>query len=514
MKSYYSSLESIPLNLLGKNHQLSNISLNQNKKIFDTIEKEIFENFVNNKSDKALQEKSLPILKEIIFEFYKIIQSLVEIESCKRNNTKIFFDKINSPIFSSLLNNIRPKRNNYENSYSPSIKKKIKLFLKKIESLIHIRKTYDLHNQSLLLNEFIRAKNIKYSYLWPEIFIIPFTNNKLITEFSDEKISSILKSLFLKFDISSKYTSRAFFLLSSYISKHFQIVNNLFYSFSNTNFLEAMSDKLIGGTPQILGRVLNSVYISSQKKVLRFAHGGERVFFSDKLWVITELLNSTEYYTHGTPEKISVEKKISNLPIKLKKLMPSKITTLGSKKHQIIYENSKGLNSKIKKKVIFFPGCFLGERFLHNPFFKPSDIFLADYIKAFISEISKIGYEVIIKTHPGGIQQERFFNSLGTTVLKSIFNLRDYNNSILAFDFAGTAFTDSLSSNFPILLLNNGARPFSNLYLLDLKKRCEILDPYYSNNNIRFKNKDIKLSLKRAVEKSENFESFSSKFFF
>ena len=84
----------------------------------------------------------------------------------------------------------------------------------------------------------------------------------------------------------------------------------------------------------------------------------------------------------------------------------------------------------------------------------------------------------------------------------------------MAFDFAGTAFTDSLSSNFPILLLNNGARPFSNLYLLDLKKRCEILDPYYSNNNIRFKNKDIKLSLKRAVEKSENFESFSSKFFF
>ena len=514
MKSYYSSLESIPLSYLGRNHKLSNISLNQSKRIFDTIEKEIFENFINDKSDKTLQERSLPIIKDIIFEFYKVIRSLIEIESCKRNNTKIFFDKINSPIFTTLLNDASPKRVNYQNSYSPSIKKKIKLFLKKIESKINIKKTYDLHNQSLLLNEFIKAKDIKYNYLWPEIFITPFTNNKLITEFSDEKISLILKSFFFKFDISSKYFSRAFFLLSKYISKHFQIVNNLFFSFTNTNFLEVMSEKLIGGTPQILGRVLNSIYISSQKKVLRFAHGGERVFFSDKLWVITELINSTEYFTHGIPEKISVEKKISNLPIKLKKLMPSKITTLGSKKHQIIYENSKGLNTKIKKNIFFFPGCFLGEKLLHNPFFKPSDIFLADYIKAFVNEVSKIGYEVIIKTHPGGIQQDRFFNSLGTMVLKSTFNLRDYNNSILVFDFAGTAFTDSLSSNFPILLLNNGVRPFSNLYLLDLKKRCEILDPYYSNNNVRFKNNDIKLSLKRAIEKSENFESFSSKFFF
>ncbi len=507
-------METIPLHLLGENHKLSNISLNQSKRIFDEIEKEVFKNFINDKSDKFLREKMLPIIKDVIFEFYKIIYSLREIELCKQKNIKIFFDRINSPIFSKLLNDSSPKEINFKNCYSISIKQRIKLFLKNIEKKVNIKKAYDLHNQSLLLNEFVRAKDIKFNYLWPEIFITSDKNNELIKEFLNENISLVLKSLFFKFNISSRYFLRSLLILSNYISKHFQIVNNLFYSFTHTNFLEVMSDKLIGGTPQVLGRVLNSVYISSQKKVLRFSHGGERVFFSDKLWVITELINSTEYYTHGIPEKISVEKKISNLPVKLKKLMPSKIKTLGSKKHQIIYEKSEGLNSKIKKKVIFFPGCFLGEKLLHNPFFKPSDIFLADYIKAFVNQVGKIGYEIIIKAHPGGIQQDRFLNSLGTKVLKSKFNLRDYNNSILAFDFAGTAFTDSLSSNFPILLLNNGARPFSNLYLLDLKKRCEILDPYYSNNNVRFKNCEIKSSLKKAVEKSENFESFSSKFFF
>ena len=33
-------------------------------------------------------------------------------------------------------------------------------------------------------------------------------------------------------------------------------------------------------------------------------------------------------------------------------------------------------------------------------------------------------------------------------------------------------------------------------------------------SNLRFKNKDIKLALKNTIEKSKNFESFSSKFFF
>ena len=82
MKSYYSSLETIPLHLLGENHKLSNISLNQSKRIFDEIEKEVFKNFINDKSDKFLREKMLPIIKDVIFEFYKIIYSLREIELC------------------------------------------------------------------------------------------------------------------------------------------------------------------------------------------------------------------------------------------------------------------------------------------------------------------------------------------------------------------------------------------------------------------------------------------------
>ena len=39
--------------------------------------------------------------------------------------------------------------------------------------------------------------------------------------------------------------------------------------------------------------------------------------------------------------------------------MPTKIKTLGSRKHQTIYESTKGLNSKIKK-INFHTWMFLG----------------------------------------------------------------------------------------------------------------------------------------------------------
>ena len=39
---------------------------------------------------------------------------------------------------------------------------------------------------------------------------------------------------------------------------------------------------------------------------------------------------------------------------------------------------------------------FLGED-LHNPFFKPSDIFLADYITALINQINALDYDIFIK---------------------------------------------------------------------------------------------------------------------
>ena len=46
---------------------------------------------------------------------------------------------------------------------------------------------------------------------------------------------------------------------------------------------------------------------------------------------------------------------------------------------------------------------------------------------------------------------------------------------------------------------------FQIYFFPDLEKRCEIIKPYFSNNNIRFKNKDIKLALKNTIGKVKKF---------
>ena len=68
-----------------------------------------------------------------------------------------------------------------------------------------------------------------------------------------------------------------------------------FYEICQTiNIEKCGGENLIGGAPQILGKILNHFYQRCGKKVMRFAHGGDRVFFSDYYWGISELTSCDE----------------------------------------------------------------------------------------------------------------------------------------------------------------------------------------------------------------------------
>ena len=126
MNTFYSSLQIIPLHLLGKNNKLFILSLSECKELFIEIEKIIFKYFVSVNLEKEMQERTFPIIKDIIFEFYKVMLSIIEIQTCKRMNINIDYDEIHSPTFSKLLNNFEPKEKKLENNDNYSVKNKIK----------------------------------------------------------------------------------------------------------------------------------------------------------------------------------------------------------------------------------------------------------------------------------------------------------------------------------------------------------------------------------------------------
>ena len=74
MNTFYSSLQIIPLHLLGKNNKFFILSLSECKEIFIEIQKIIFKYFLNVNLEKEMQERTFPIIKDIIFEFYKVMR--------------------------------------------------------------------------------------------------------------------------------------------------------------------------------------------------------------------------------------------------------------------------------------------------------------------------------------------------------------------------------------------------------------------------------------------------------
>ena len=85
----------------------------------------IFKYFVSVNLEKEMQERTFPIIKDIIFEFYKVMLSIIEIQTCKRMNINIDYDEIHSPTFSKLLNNFEPKEKKLENNDNYSVKNRL-----------------------------------------------------------------------------------------------------------------------------------------------------------------------------------------------------------------------------------------------------------------------------------------------------------------------------------------------------------------------------------------------------
>ena len=103
MNTFYSSLQIIPLHLLGKNNKFFILSLSECKEIFIEIQKIIFKYFLNVNLEKEIQERTFPIIKDIIFEFYKVMLSIIEIQTCKRMNINVVYDEIHSPTFQQVV---------------------------------------------------------------------------------------------------------------------------------------------------------------------------------------------------------------------------------------------------------------------------------------------------------------------------------------------------------------------------------------------------------------------------
>ena len=250
-----------------------------------------------------------------------------------------------------------------------------------------------------------------------------------------------------------------------------------------------MGNALISGTPKHLGRLTGWLYRRNGRPVIRCAHGGERVFFTDYEWGLAEFPYCDIYYAHSAGERDALENRLSSGATALVEPdKPIAFRTLGSPHHRSLLERSKARRRRATTgTIVYVAGGYLGEQFGDFPSRKPPDILYLDWQIDLIRALKKLGYRVVAKLHPAGIAGDaRYLAHYADAILEGRFDPSSVSADAFVFDFAGTAFFDALATDIPVVFADMAIRPFDPITRADLSARCPII-PVWRDARGRFR---------------------------
>ena len=238
-----------------------------------------------------------------------------------------------------------------------------------------------------------------------------------------------------------------------------------------------MGTILVSGTPKHLGRLAGWFYHREGRPVIRCAHGGERVFFSDYEWGLAEFPDCDTYYAHSAGERDALAQRVSAKATAL--VQPGQsiaFKTLGSPHHQALLERSRDRNRPGDTgTIIYVAGGYLGEQLGDFPNRKPPDPLYLDWQIDLVLAIRALGYRVMVKPHPAGIAHDsRFLAPYTDGEIEGLFDPAHMSADAFVFDFAGTAFFDALATDIPMVFADKGVRPYDPTGYDDFVTRCPI----------------------------------------
>jgi hypothetical protein len=104
------------------------------------------------------------------------------------------------------------------------------------------------------------------------------------------------------------------------------------------------------------------------------------------------------------------------------------------------------------------------------------DVLYFDFQIRLLEFLRSHGWYIILKPHPKGLHLDsNYLSCFVDEIVKSPFVPNSFIAERFLFDFAGTAFFDTLATRQRITLLNLGGRPFDLKEFNQLQKRCSIL---------------------------------------
>ena len=234
---------------------------------------------------------------------------------------------------------------------------------------------------------------------------------------------------------------------------------------------------LAGGTPKHIGRLFAWQYKQLGRTVFRFGHGGERAFYDDYSWSLSELPWCDRYFCHSHAEATHLSRRCAER--RMTPAGPDDIAFegLGSRKHQAIRAASGGRRRAPRTgTVMYVAGGYLGEVLADFPTRKPPDALYFEWQAWLLKAIRALGYKVVTKVHPKGVLHEAMLlRPFSDRIVDGYFDCQSHDADCYVFDFAGTAFFDALASDRGVVLIDMGTRPRDANSFDDLNQRCEVV---------------------------------------
>lgn len=348
----------------------------------------------------------------------------------------------------------------------------------------------DVHNRNNLVNTLLGADS-RPAVDWP-VTNLDWDHGQAVPPSLTESVAELARSykrVIARFieDTALRETLTA--LGENLIKRHLAKSWADFEIFDRHIRARPLGEMLVSGTPKHLGRLAGWLYRREGRPVLRCAHGGERAFFADYEWGLAEFPDCDTYYAHSAGERDALATRLATGGTALVESTQNvAFRTLGSPHHQKLLEKSRAGRRRAQTgTVVYVAGGYLGEQFGDFPSRKPPDILYLDWQIDFVRALKELGYRVAVKLHPAGIAQEaRYLSHYADAVLEGRFDPITTSADAFVFDFAGTAFFDTLATDAPMLFADLGIRPFDETNHSDLAARCPMV-PTSQDDRGRFR---------------------------
>jgi len=494
---------------------------------------QLVEAFTSSSLPEIILAASASVLGNIVGDAERAAKAALDLRFAEQRSIKLVFDPVASPVHAFIASSepVPARKPNWADFYPSapraiSLQDKLKTWLACTITTWNMRLMptagrADLHNQAPLLTEYMRASNVKP-------ILIRLEGCKRIQAPHDmphildltNAVGEIVERLLRAQNCKVTQVARVRFVVEGLALERLQTAYSTALCLKNAMPLHRIGDLLLGGTSNEIGRLLNWFYQKGGSKVWRFSHGGDRAFFFDPMWSVTEFPYVDHYHVFGAGEarqltaRYAANKRLAPFG------GPPVFASFGSKRHQQWWRKGVArLGEKRagkKTKIVICSGAYLGESIMVPLNFKQPDPLIIDALGNIISILVRGGFDVSVKPHPKGLPiGEKLYRRLGVETVGGEFDPTQMEADCYVFNFAGSAFFDALASEKSVVLIDSGVRQWDAKGLVDLKARCEIVEVRPDDSNrMRVNEEELISAVERASQRRGCPEWFAQKYFF